>query len=87
MLVKVERQCFQKLYDSLAESLGRELVDEAALPSYLHRNPLIPWIVWRRLATVLELVKDEALEGRVLRFLPFHYLPTLFVVASFRKKR
>ena len=68
MLVKVERARFEEMRKTLSEKLGKELVDESALPSYLHSNPLIPWIVWKRLATVLELAGEKALSGNVLDF-------------------
>ncbi len=68
MLVKVERARFEQMRKTLSEKLGRELVDESALPSYLHTNPLIPWIVWRRLETVVDLAGEKSLSGRVLDF-------------------
>lgn len=68
MVIRVDCARFRAMRDELAAAMGREAVDESALPSYLHWNPLIPWIVWRRLAVVLELAGEEALAGTVLDF-------------------
>jgi SAM-dependent methyltransferase len=40
--------------------------DEMAIPSYLHKNPLIPWLMWKRYETISLLLnnsdKKKALE-------------------------
>ncbi len=68
MLVRVSKEQFRSMTAELSNELGLEVVNESALPSYLHSNPLIPWIVWRRLGKVLQLAGKEALAGDVLDF-------------------
>jgi len=68
MVIRVDRARFRAMRDEMAAVLGTERVDESALPSYLHWNPLIPWIVWRRLGAVLDLAGERALGGTVLDF-------------------
>ena len=41
--------------------------DEMAIPSYLHGNPLIPWLMWKRYATIAELAQFSGSE-HVLEF-------------------
>jgi len=43
-------------------------MDEAAFPAYSHRNPLINWLFWQRLRTVMDYIETEAPYERVLDF-------------------
>lgn len=67
MLVRVETAALRRALAS-CPGLDEGRVAEMAVPSYLHRNPLIPWIVWRRLGAVLDLAGPRALAGRILDF-------------------
>lgn len=40
------------------EGLPDHVINEMAVPSYLHRNPLIRWLMWRRLELVQDLIQD-----------------------------
>ena len=54
----------RRVFEALADTLPAEIRDEMAIPSYLHWNPLIRWIVAKRMRTViamLELKRDQAL--------------------------
>ncbi len=45
---------------SSSVDLPESVTDEMALPSYLHRNPLIPWLMWRRYECVEKLSRLSA---------------------------
>ena len=47
--------------------LPREMVNETAVPSYTHTNPLIRWLFRKRLETALELARIQGTD-RVLDF-------------------
>ena len=49
--------------------------DEMAIPSYLHGNPLIRWLMWRRYEVIAELAKFN----RRMRVLEFGCGPGLFL--------
>lgn len=55
------------------EEMGRLLAaedrDEMAIPSFLHRNPALRWMAWRRVEVVARLLGDTCPEGgRVLDY-------------------
>src|SRR5262245_12321067 len=52
---------------ALAEAPPGSL-DEAAFPAYAHPNPLIHWLFWQRLRTVMRYVERGAPPGLVLDF-------------------
>jgi hypothetical protein len=43
-------------------------LDEIGFPAYSHTNPLISWLFWKRLHTVIDYVEHQAPLGRVLDF-------------------
>lgn len=43
-------------------------LDEAAFPAYSHRNPVINWLFWQRLRTVMEFVKKAKPYEYILDF-------------------
>lgn len=45
---KITREELQRVCAATENLPGEEYLDEMAIPSYLHSNPLIRWIVWRR---------------------------------------
>jgi len=68
-------------------SLSKEITDEMAVPTYLHNNPLITWLFWRRYEEILRFARlqesDHVLEfGCGLGvFLPTLYARTKHVYA------
>jgi 2-polyprenyl-3-methyl-5-hydroxy-6-metoxy-1,4-benzoquinol methylase len=57
--VRIEKAMFREL-QSLVE--GQENRDDMAIPSYLHANPLINWIFWKRHDAVLGLLANRTLK-------------------------
>ena len=57
---------YRAAYDSILRPMLEEgppgLYDEAALPSYTHRNPLMSWFFWKRIETALSMAGE--VEGR-----------------------
>ena len=43
-------------------------IDEMAIPSYLHKNPFVRWIVFMRMQKITELVKSDKKSIHVLDF-------------------
>lgn len=43
-------------------------LDEAAFPAYSHRNPVINWLFWQRLRTVMERLNGLVMYDRILDF-------------------
>ena len=53
----------------MAASLPAEERDEMAIPSYLHKNPALRWMAWRRVEEVARLLDAHVPQGgRVLDF-------------------
>jgi SAM-dependent methyltransferase len=48
------------LLDRIAKGLSDEDRAEMAIPSYLHKNPALRWMAWRRLEVVVESLKRLA---------------------------
>lgn len=44
----------------MADSVSAEDRDEMAIPSYLHRNPAMRWMAWRRLEVVAGFLRDSS---------------------------
>jgi 2-polyprenyl-3-methyl-5-hydroxy-6-metoxy-1,4-benzoquinol methylase len=65
--VRVEKNIVMQL----SESIIGEQRDESAIPSYTHYNPLVRWIMFRRLDVILELLHNNVVpgsDGGVLEF-------------------
>lgn len=52
------RRIPRELLSRMADSVSAEDRDEMAIPSYLHRNPAMRWMAWRRLEVVAEFLRD-----------------------------
>src|SRR5688572_30375150 len=54
----------------LSESIVGEQRDESAIPSYTHYNPLVRWIMFRRLDVISELLDATvpSSEAKILEF-------------------
>jgi SAM-dependent methyltransferase len=57
--VRVEKNIVMQLSDSI---IGEQR-DESAIPSYTHYNPLVRWIMFRRLDVILELLHNKVVPG------------------------
>jgi 2-polyprenyl-3-methyl-5-hydroxy-6-metoxy-1,4-benzoquinol methylase len=68
--VAIERISSAELRD-ITSRAGQEVAehdrDEMAIPSYLHANPLIRWLMWRRYEVIAELAGLDGC-GRALEF-------------------
>ena len=56
LLEKVPASTIHEIVNAIDEVDSHDR-DEMAIPSYLHANGLIRWLMWKRLATVLELAE------------------------------
>lgn len=52
--LRADRQHLSALLRAVASQLPEDVVAELAIPSYTHRNPLMRFLVWERLACALE---------------------------------
>lgn len=52
----------------MAAALPAEERDEMAIPSYLHRNPALRWMAWRRVEVMAGLLQECPQGGRVLDY-------------------
>jgi 2-polyprenyl-3-methyl-5-hydroxy-6-metoxy-1,4-benzoquinol methylase len=52
------RQIPASLLQKMASQLKAEDRDEMAIPSYLHRNPALRWMAWRRLHILAQLLRQ-----------------------------
>ena len=78
MLVRVPTQEIRSIANAEGPTVKPEDRNEMAIPSYLHANPLIRWIVWQRHVVIEKL----AVLGKETRVLDFGcgvgvFLPTL----------
>lgn len=59
-----EANCMERLSSEqlqrIARGLSREDRDEMAIPSYVHANPAMRWMAWRRLEVVVSLLREVA---------------------------
>jgi len=53
------RRIPQELLVRMAETVSSEDRDEMAIPSYLHRNPAMRWMAWRRLEVTAKFFLDS----------------------------
>ena len=49
----------QSATNTVIENISEHDRDEMAIPSYLHGNPLIRWLMWQRYETIAALLKPE----------------------------
>ena len=64
---RISQQEIRQLTNTPVIGLTDSDRDEMAIPSYLHGNPLIPWLMWKRYATIAELAQFSGNE-HVLEF-------------------
>ena len=67
MIVRTSRAEIRHLVDARVPGMTAHDRDEMAIPSYLHWNPLIRWLMWRRYEVVAELAELRP-ATRVLEF-------------------
>lgn len=52
------RRQYKDIFTEILAASPEGYYDEAALPSYMHRNPVIPWLFWRRIEAALLMAGD-----------------------------
>lgn len=57
MFLRVSADELRSLQREFSQKIHREQYNEMALPSYLHGNPLIRWLVWRRNELIMRAVE------------------------------
>lgn len=66
----IERTSIAEIKSATAiaiDNISEHERDEMAIPSYLHSNPLIRWLMWRRYESIAEMLKPS-MEKQVLEF-------------------
>jgi 2-polyprenyl-3-methyl-5-hydroxy-6-metoxy-1,4-benzoquinol methylase len=66
-MIRLARQDIRRLVEQTRAELSSHDTDDMAVPTWLHWNPLIRWLFWRRLA-VIETLADLGSEDAVLDF-------------------
>jgi 2-polyprenyl-3-methyl-5-hydroxy-6-metoxy-1,4-benzoquinol methylase len=56
---KIEKSVVRENIQKVKVEISEHDKDEMAIPSYLHSNPLIPWLMWRRYETVSQLLDES----------------------------
>jgi 2-polyprenyl-3-methyl-5-hydroxy-6-metoxy-1,4-benzoquinol methylase len=49
----------QDIVENVTSEMSEHDKDEMAIPSYLHKNPLIPWLMWKRYETISLLLNNS----------------------------
>jgi len=65
---KIHRRIPSDLLRRMSDIVSDEDRDEMAIPSYLHANPLMRWMAWRRLEKIAAFVRQSARETRGGKF-------------------
>jgi len=60
MITNTKKLFKSKILQLLASQGTDEVLSEAALPAYAHKNPIIDYIFWKRLAIAGDFIKDNA---------------------------
>tara|TARA_R110002072_G_scaffold50843_3_gene136545 strand:+ start:19603 stop:20292 length:690 start_codon:yes stop_codon:yes gene_type:complete len=63
---KISTSIIQDITENVTSDMSEHDKDEMAIPSYLHKNPLIPWLMWKRYETISELIDHNG--EQVLEF-------------------
>lgn len=66
-MISVPRSELAQLLPQVGSDVSAADRDEMAIPSYLHANPLVRWLMWRRYAAI-ESLMDVRLDQSVLEF-------------------
>ncbi len=67
MIAKVKRAEFLEILSEPVDGISSDDRDEMAFPSYLHSNPLIRWLMWRRYEVIAR-IADAGPDTSVLEF-------------------
>lgn len=67
MIERTSMADIQSATSTAIENISEHDRDEMAIPSYLHSNPLIRWLMWKRYDTIAGLLKPQP-QGRALEF-------------------
>lgn len=65
LIAKVSRSELARIVAAQVEGVTDHDRDEMAIPSYLHSNPLIRWLMWRRYEVIAEFAAAEAAQSVV----------------------
>lgn len=57
-MIKIPRSEIASIISADADNVASADRDEMAIPSYMHANPLIRWLMWRRYETIESLMKS-----------------------------
>ena len=69
MSLKETKEIFKEAIIKVLNKNGtNEVLSEAALPAYAHKNPLIDFIFWKRLAVAIAKVQDTKANQNILDF-------------------
>ena len=69
MSLKETKKIFKEAIIKVLNKNGtNEVLSEAALPAYAHKNPLIDFIFWKRLAVAIAKVQDTKANQNILDF-------------------
>lgn len=63
MIIKLTRKEIKSLIGEAGQGISKANLDEMAVPSYAHRNPLIKWLLWKRIKSVLRLANLNGTES------------------------
>ena len=53
------KQCYVELFRNILKKGSDSIYDEAALPSYTHKNRLMAWLFWKRIEIALKMAGIE----------------------------
>jgi len=56
---KIPKSIILDITENVASEMSDHDKDEMAIPSYLHKNPFIPWLMWKRYESVSELLDNN----------------------------
>jgi|TARA_R110000868_G_scaffold339844_1_gene600538 2-polyprenyl-3-methyl-5-hydroxy-6-metoxy-1,4-benzoquinol methylase len=59
---------FKKAFAEILSTINNYEIDEAALPAYAHKNPLIDYLFWSRLSIAFEFAKKQTGNKKALDF-------------------
>lgn len=65
---KSTKKKFKTVFNDILKTTNSYEIDEAALPAYAHKNPLIDYLFWRRLQVAFEHANENDSNKKVLDF-------------------
>jgi len=60
-----DRKLLRQELVAVVRDLPEPVIDEMAIPSYTHWNPLIRWLMWKRLAVVQQICSSSTVDTAV----------------------